>query len=132
MSENKQKTDVVYALADYKQLVLAYRTKYTELVKSLSFWKASAVWLGVFVCVLVVLLAAGFFSCKNDLLNARADETALTRERERLAEQVRGLQQDLAVAQSELAAQKALVQQLEKNISTASKKTLEQLLKENQ
>lgn len=132
MSESKQKTDVIYALADYKQLVLAYRTKYTELVKSLSFWKASAVWLAVFVFVLVMLLAVGFFSCKNDLLNARAGESALTRERERLAEQVRGLQQDLAAAQSELAGQKALVQQLEKNISTASKKTLEKLLKENQ
>jgi septal ring factor EnvC (AmiA/AmiB activator) len=131
MSE-KQKTDVIYALADYKQLVLAYRSKYTELIKAVTFWRASVVWLAVFICLLVGFLVTGFFSYKNDLLCQRTEESSLTRERERLSAELRDLRQELASTQSELQKKEDLIQQLEKNISTASKKTLEKLLKETE
>ncbi len=129
---DKQKTDVIYALADYKQLVLAYRTKYTDLVKSVAFWRASVIWLAAFVCLLVGLLAAGFFTYRADLLRTRTQESSLTREVERLSEQVRTTQQALAATRAELEKKEGLIQELEKNISTASKKTLEKLLKETE
>jgi hypothetical protein len=129
---DKQKTDVVYALADYKQLVLAYRTKYTELVKSVAFWRASVIWLSAFVCLLVGLLATGFLAYRADLLRTRTQESSLTRDVERLSGQLRNTQQVLEETRSDLEKKEGLIQELEKNISTASKKTLEKMLKETE
>ena len=45
----KEKSDIVYALADYKQLVIAYKTKYAHMVQQVAFWKTCVIWLGLVV-----------------------------------------------------------------------------------
>jgi hypothetical protein len=58
---SKEKSDIVYALADYKQLVVAYKTKYAQMVRQVVFWKTCVVWTVFIISIAIIAAAAGFF-----------------------------------------------------------------------
>ncbi len=130
--KDKHSSEVIYALADYKQLVLAYRTKHAELVKSLTFWKTSVVWLSA--CTILIILVIMFWLLENgkDFDNNKKNEELLNAQVSAVSEKLSRTERDLAVAREELRRKEELVKYLEKNISTTSKKLLEKLLTEQE
>lgn len=130
MSKEKHRSGLIYALADYKQLVLAYKSKYAELVKRLSFWKTSMLWLLLFFSCIVLFLLFEFSFMKKNIDENKASVAGLNRKLQVLSDQLVDTQGKLLSAQDQLYKKEELIKQLEQNISNASKKLLEKMLKE--
>jgi septal ring factor EnvC (AmiA/AmiB activator) len=126
--KDKHSSEVIYALADYKQLVLAYRTKHAELIKSLTFWKTSVIWFSVFTLLFVLTFL--FWSQENGR-NVDSDRKRLEMlnvQFNSVSEKLARTEKDLLKTREELNRKEELIKSLEKNVSTASKKLLEKLL----
>ena len=130
--KDKHSSEVIYALADYKQLVLAYRTKHAELVKSLTFWKTSVVWFSAFTILIVLVIMFWLLENGKDFDNNKKSEEFLNAQVSAVSEKLSRIERDLAVTREELRRKEELVKYLEKNISTTSKKLLEKLLTEQE
>lgn len=128
--KDKHVSEVVYALADYKQLVIAYRSKYSELVKSLAFWKTSVIWLSSFMIFVVLAVMAWVWKNGRDVDNKYRREELLNAQVNAVSEKLFNIEKELAATKEELRRKEDLVKHLEKNISTTSKKLLEKLLSE--
>jgi septal ring factor EnvC (AmiA/AmiB activator) len=128
--KEKQDPEIVYALADYKQLVLAYKTKHAQLVSALSFWKASFFWLMVLSASVIGALVLVFSDARTALSQARKEKNALDTKAAALKQQQDEARARLDSTREELQKKEAVIRELEKSLSTASKKLLERLLKE--
>ncbi len=127
----KEKQNLVYAIADYKQLVLQYRTTHTELVKSLSFWKTTAAWLTAAAVACLVFGVSLYIDNRRQAAKDLSIIAAMSARLQSLAERFESREQELARARADLEDRDARIQQLEKNISTASKTQAEKLLKDS-
>ncbi len=128
----KDKSDIIYALADYKQLVVAYKTKYAQMAGQVAFWKTSVIWL-VFLCVGLAVTAAVVYIQSVESASSRQKDRILFEERERGL--VRSLEQsraDLRESRMLVEEKEEIIKLLEKNVSTASKKLLEKILPEKE
>ena len=130
--KDKHSSEVIYALADYKQLVLAYRTKHDSLVKSVTFWKTSVVWICVFLIFFVLTAMFLFTENIKSLEKNKNNQEFLNAKVSAISEELSRTKKDLAVAREELSRKEELVKLLEKNISTASKNLLEKMLIEQE
>ena len=130
--KDKHSSEVIYALADYKQLVLAYRSKYAELVKSLAFWKTSLVWLCAFTAFFVLVVIFWLLESGKDLNSNKKNTEMLNLQVNAVSEKLARTEDELFRAREELKKKEDLVKNLEKNISTASRKLLEKLLAEQE
>jgi septal ring factor EnvC (AmiA/AmiB activator) len=130
--KDKHSSDVIYALADYKQLVLAYRTKHAELIKSLTFWKTSVVWLSVFTGLFVLVMMSWLLENNKDLESNRKNIEIMNGRANAVSEKLSMTENELSRTREELKKKEELIRNLEKNISTASKKLLEKLLAEQE
>jgi hypothetical protein len=129
---SKEKSDIVYALADYKQLVVAYKTKYAQMVRQVVFWKTCVIWLAVIISGTIVAAAAGFFYYTGRLSSRQKDIFGLEEQVQDLSFRLDAAQGQLQKVRSEMAQKDEAVKQMEKNTSTASKKLLEKLLKDQE
>jgi septal ring factor EnvC (AmiA/AmiB activator) len=128
--KEKRNSGMLYALADYKQLVLGYKTKHEELVKTVTFWKTSVIWLTILTvaaCASVVFLLV---EARKSLADKSKDIDMLNSKLEAISNNLDSVQLKLEAAEKELEKKEMLIKELEKNTSTASKKLLERLLKE--
>jgi len=132
MMKDKHSSEVIYALADYKQLVLAYRSKHTELVKSLAFWKTSLVWLCAFTAFFVLIIIFWLLESGKDLKSNKKNTEMLNLQVYAVSEKLARTEDELVRAKEELKKKEDLIKNLEKNISTASRKLLEKLLAEQE
>ena len=128
----KEKSDIVYALADYKQLVIAYKTKYSQMVRQVTFWRTCVIWLGLIVFLIGVAAAAGFIDYTNHLSGRQKDISMLEDQVQSLSGKLDLTERQLQQVRFELAQKEATVKQLEKNVSTTSKNLLEKLLKDQE
>lgn len=123
------KPDLIYALADYKQLVLLYKTQFERQVKEVLFWKAAAVW-----CLIIIFFMSavtyfwltdirrGFADSKNSIgqLNSRLAQITLKLDK---------TQEELKATKDELKFKSEAISRLEQGISSASKRLVENLLR---
>ncbi|MFA6384333.1 MAG: hypothetical protein WCY10_03060 [Candidatus Omnitrophota bacterium] len=126
----KEKSNIVYALADYKQLVIAYKTKYAQMVQQVVFWKTCVIWLGFIVFFVGAAATVGYFDYMNHLSASQKDVSILEGQAQNLAHQLGAAERQLQQTRYELSQREAAIRLLEKNISTTSKKLLEKLLKD--
>lgn len=124
----KEKSDIVYALADYKQLVVAYKTKYAHLVRQVTFWRTCVIWLGGIVFLIGVAAAAGYMDYARNISGSKKDIEILEAQVRNLVQKLDASELRLRQARDELEQREKAVVQLEKNVSTASKQLLEKLL----
>ena len=129
---SKEKPDIVYALADYKQLVIAYKTKYAQMVRQVAFWKTCVVWLVFIISIIVVAATAGFFEYMGRLSSRQKNISSLEEQVQDMSFRLDTAQGQLQKTRFELAQKEEAVKQMEKNSSTASKKLLEKLLKDQE
>ena len=127
---HKEKSDLVYALADYKQLVVAYKTKYAQLVRLVTFWKTCVIWLGLIVFLLGAAASVGYLDYTRHMSGRRNDIAMLEMQVQNLSHKLDAAERQLQQARQDLEQREAAVNQLEKNVSTTSKKLLEKLLKD--
>jgi len=133
MSEKKEtqkQSDIVYALSDYKQLVLQYKTKYSELMKAYVFWKTSSFWLVCLAAVAVLFSLLSLSDSRRQSTDQARNIQLLNRRVQSLSDQAQACGRQFQAAREELAQKQGLIAQLEKNISTVSKKQVERLLEE--
>jgi hypothetical protein len=128
----KDKSDIVYALADYKQLVIAYKTKYAQMAGQVAFWKTCVIWLGLIVFLIGAAAMVGFFDYMNHLSGRQNDISALESKAQDLTYRLDSADRQLRQTRNELAQKEAMIRLLEKNVSTTSKKLLEKLLKDQE
>ncbi|MFA5099714.1 MAG: hypothetical protein WC547_02380 [Candidatus Omnitrophota bacterium] len=128
----KEKSDIVYALADYKQLVVAYKTKYANMVQQVVFWKTCVIWLGIIVFLIGVAATAGYIDYVNHLSGRQKDISVLEGQAQNLSHKLDAAERQLQQTRYELAQKDAAMKLLEKNVSTSSKKLLEKLLKDQE
>jgi peptidoglycan hydrolase CwlO-like protein len=128
--KEKHSSGMIYALADYKQLVLAYKTKHAELVKVLAFWKTSVIWLAIFTIGISAMVIFFLADTKRSLAESNKNINVLNNKLGVISNRLDSAQQELKVTKEELEKKEMLIRQLEKNMSTTSKKLLEKLLKE--
>jgi len=126
----KNKSDIIYALADYKQLVVAYKTKYAQMVRQVTFWKTCFIWLGLAVIALCVAIVVGYLDYTHRLAASVRDIEMLQAQVKGLSHQLDDRERQLHQARLELEQRQEAVTQFEKNVSTTSKKLLEKLLKD--
>lgn len=130
--KEKHSSGMIYALADYKQLVLAYKTKHAELVKTVTFWKTSVIWLAILTIGITVMVTFFLADTKRSLGESNKNITWLNNKLEVISNRLDRTQQELRVTKKELEKKEMLIRELEKNMSTTSKKLLERLLKEQE
>ncbi|MCX5708631.1 MAG: hypothetical protein NTY14_06655 [Candidatus Omnitrophica bacterium] len=130
--KDKHSSEVIYALADYKQLVLAYRTKHSELIKSLTFWKTSVVWLSVFTGLFVLVMISWMLENGKESESSRKNMEIINARANAVSEKLTRIEDEFSRTKEELKKKEELIRSLEKNISTASKKLLEKLLDEQE
>jgi len=130
---NKEKPfEIKYALSDYKQLVLQYKTKYSELVKACVFWRTSAIWLCVLAAASLAICIYAVLDSRHQVLLAQKDTSLLSERVQSLTGQAELFRKEIESAKQDLAQKQALIVQLEKNLSTVSKQQVERLLKEKE
>lgn len=127
---DKQKHDIVYALADYKQLVISYQTKYASLVRQVSFWKTTVLWI-----LLGGLVFSGVFVSESSAHRKVAaqhsrDLQLLSERTAALSEELARRKGELSVAQESLRAKDMAIAELERKISTTTKTMLEDMLQD--
>lgn len=120
---------IVYALADYKQMVIQSRAKQTELLREVAFWKAWTLWLGVFTVAFVMFFGAIFIETRRQAAVNSNALAVVSKRLQGLSEQVADWQRDLQTAKEELARKNEQIIRIEKSLSTASKKEVEKMLK---
>jgi Tfp pilus assembly protein PilN len=130
MSKEKHRPSIIYALADYKQLVLSYKSKYSELIKRVAFWKTTALWLLLCSSCVVLFFLFELSSLSSNVAENKKYIAGLSQKIELLSQELVVAQKDLLTTKEELHKKEDLIKQLEQNISNASKKLLEKLLKE--
>ncbi|MFA5117864.1 MAG: hypothetical protein WC695_03315 [Candidatus Omnitrophota bacterium] len=128
MAKEKQASGIVYALADYKQLVLAYKTKYTELVKKVTFWRTSALWLVLLMICIGVALVFELVHNRNRLSESKGHIARLNATIETASLKQEKLRQEFEALRREAQMKDIVIRQLEQNVSNTSKKLLEKLL----
>jgi len=128
----KEKSDIIYALADYKQLVIAYKTKYAQMVGQVAFWRTCVIWLGLIVFLIGAAAMVGFFDYMNHISGRQKDISVLEGQAQDLSYKLDAAERQLRQTRNELAQKEAMVKLLEKNVSTTSKKLLEKLLKDQE
>jgi Tfp pilus assembly protein PilO len=128
----KEKSDIVYALADYKQLVVAYKTKYVNMAQQVVFWKTCVIWLGLIVFLIGVAATVGYLDYMNHLSGRQKDISMIEGQAQNLSHQLDAAERQLQQTRYELAQKEAAIKLLEKNVSTTSKKLLEKLLKDQE
>jgi len=127
---DKQKHDIVYALADYKQLVISYQTKYASLVRQVSFWKTTVLWI-----LLGGLVFSGVFVAESSAHRKVAaqhsrDLQLLSERTAALSEELARRKGELSAAQESLRAKDMAIAELERKISTTTKTMLEDMLQD--
>jgi septal ring factor EnvC (AmiA/AmiB activator) len=127
--KEKNNIDVVYALADYKQLVMAYKTKYAQLLKDSVFWKVSFVWLAVLMACVSGVLFFFFADTRIRLIQKNNVIDQLNRRAESISTELSGVAKDLEATKAELSNKDNIIREMEKSMSTNSKKLLDKLLK---
>jgi septal ring factor EnvC (AmiA/AmiB activator) len=130
--KERHSPNIVYALADYRQLVVEYKTKHAQLVKTVAFWKASVIWLGMLTFCITVVVAYILSDARKNIGESQQDIKEFTSRIQDVSSKLERAQQELAITQEELRKKEALVRDLEKNISTNSKKQLEEFLKKQE
>jgi hypothetical protein len=128
--KERNNPNIVYALADYKQLVIQYRSRQAELIKSLMFWRTTALWLSAAGVICLLFSVALYTDNKKQAAASASGLAAMSSRIESLTERFEGREQELTAAREEIEAKSARISQLEKNLSTASKKQAEKLLKD--
>ncbi len=125
----EEKNSLIYELADYKQLVLQYTTRFSQQAKDALFWKiACGICLVLIFCVgfAVYLWMAktemGFVDSRKNIsqLNIRLQEITVRLDQTR---------QELGAAKEELKFKAQAISRLEQGVSSASKSLVENLLK---
>lgn len=124
----KPQNAIVYALADYKQLVIQYRTKYADSVKAVVFWKTTAIWIAAVALVCSVTAALSYRDNRRQAAAATNSLNALSGRIQVLSDRFDGREQEFAAVKAELETKSAQIRQLEKSLSTVSKKQVEKLL----
>jgi len=130
--KEKHSSGMIYALADYKQLVLAYKTKHAELLKTVTFWKTSVIWLVILTIGISVMVIFFLADTKRSLAESNKNINWLNNKLEVVSNKLDSTQQELKLTKEELEKKEMLIKQLEKNMSTTTKKLLERLLKEQE
>jgi Tfp pilus assembly protein PilN len=130
--KDKQNPDMLYALADYKQLVMAYKTKHAELIKAVAFWKTSLAWLATIMLAVALTAGAWFLHNGSELDSGRRSIEVLNAKISGLSQKLADTERALAQAHKEIARQETVIQELEKKVSATSRKLLEQLLPEGE
>jgi septal ring factor EnvC (AmiA/AmiB activator) len=128
--KEKHGSGMIYALADYKQLVLAYKTKYAELVKTVTFWRTSVIWLAILTIGITVMVIFSLADTQKSLAESNKNINLLNNKLKVVSDRLDSAHQELKVTKEELEKKEMLIRELEKNMSTTSKKLLEKVLKE--
>jgi|WetSurMetagenome_2_1015567.scaffolds.fasta_scaffold623546_1 hypothetical protein len=127
---SKEKSDIVYALADYKQLVVAYKTKYAQMVRQVTFWKTCVVWLGLIVFLIGVAASIGYWDYTSHLAGRQKDMQTLENQVQNLSYKLDAAERRLQQSRAVLTQKEVVIRQLEKSVSAASKKLVEKMLKD--
>ncbi len=130
--KDKHSSEVIYALADYKQLVLAYRNKYAQLVKSCTFWKTSTIWISGFALILLITVILQFPDNGKGSNKDKSSKELLDVRMDAISQKLAKVEKELAGARQDLARKDELISHLEKSISTTSKKLLDRLFIEQE
>jgi hypothetical protein len=126
------KSNLIYVLADYKQLVLQYKTKFSQQMEEAMFWKTTAIWcMFIIFCMCAVMyflvtdVRRSFADSKNSIgqLNSRLAQITVKQDK---------TQQELVAAKDELKLKGEAISRLEQGISSASKRLVENLLRGQQ
>lgn len=124
-----EKSSLVYLLADYKQLLLQYKSKFAQLANEAVFWRAAAVW-----CIIIIfcLGAVMYFWIKETGTALRDNKMSIGALGERLRQVTVKLdetKEELIAAKDELRLRAEAISRLEQGVSTASKRLVENLLR---
>jgi hypothetical protein len=128
--KERQNPNIVYALADYKQLVMQYKTRHTELVRAIVFWRTTALWVTAIAATGLIFNIVMYHDNKKEETAHSDSLSVMSRRIESLADRFENREQELKSARDELETKNDRISQLEKNLSTVSKKQAEKLLKD--
>jgi len=129
MKKDKEQSSLVYILADYRQLVLQYRTKYSEQIKKATFWKTTALWSLFLLFCLGLWLFSSVVETKINLLETKNNTSMLNRRLENSSLKLERTEQELVAAKEELNKKNEAISQLERRVTSASKRLVESLLR---
>ena len=130
MAGDKNDINLTYILADYKQLVLQYKGKYSDQVKKATFWAVTAFWLSLGLVCMAILVISLAFDANRGLSKNQESMGQLGRKIELISNKLDKTHQELMFTKEELNKKDMLIERLERNASSASKRIIEELLKE--
>jgi hypothetical protein len=123
------KSNLIYALADYKQLVLQYKTQFSLTVKEALFWRAAAIWCMIIIFSMGAVMYFWLSDAKRGLLDSKNSISQLSSRLAQITLKLDKTQQDLKATKDELRFKAEAIGRLEQGISSASKRPVENLLR---
>jgi hypothetical protein len=126
---NDDKSNLIYALADYKQLVLQYKTQFSLTVKEALFYRTAA------ICCMIIIFSMGavmYFwlsDARRGFLDSKNSISQLGSRLAQITLKLDETQRQLKATKDELMLKGEAISRLEQGISSASKRLVENLLR---
>jgi hypothetical protein len=128
----EEKSSWVYVLADYKQLVLQYKTKFSQQARQALVWKVVAIWCAIVIFAMGAAMYFWVTDARRSFADSKNDIGKLSLRLQEFAVRLDETQQELKVAKEELKFKSEAIGRLEQGISSASKRLVENLLRTRQ
>jgi len=123
------KSNLIYALADYKQLVMQYKTQFSLTVKESLFWRAAAFWCMVIIFSMGTVMYFWLSDAKRGFLDSKNSISQLGSRLAQITLKLDETQRQLKATKDELMLKGEAISRLEQGISSASKRLVENLLR---
>lgn len=122
-------SSLIYVLADYKQQVLQYKTKFWQQAKKALFWKVAAIWCGMIIFCLGLVMYFWVTDAQKAFRDSKISINKLGLRLEQITVKLEESQEELKAAKDELRSNGEAISRLEQGISSTSKRLVENLLK---
>ena len=125
----EDKSDFIYVLADYKQLILQYKAQFSQRAREALFWKTAAVWCLVIIFFISVVMYFWLADVRRGFLDSKNNISQLSSKLSQITLKLDQTQEELKAAKDELKFKSEAIVRLEQGVSSASKRLVENLLR---
>ncbi len=122
-------SNLIYALADYKQLVMQYKTQFSLTAKEALFWRAAAVWCMIIIFSMGAVMYFWLSDARRGFLDSKNSINQLSSKLTQITLKLDETQRQLKATKDELRFKAEAISRLEQGVSSASKRLVENLLR---
>ncbi len=122
-------SNLIYALAEYKQLVMQYKTQFSLTAKEALFWRTAAVWCMIIIFSMGAVMYFWLSDARRGFVDSKNSINQLSSKLTQITLKLDETQGQLKATKDELRFKAEAISRLEQGVSSASKRLVENLLR---